>query len=159
GEPDTIRIAPKPTPTPAPARGASRETTSAQDLRAPVKKAKPAPRDEAEPLPPPPPAERPVAKRKTTPTPGAAHPANTPRDEPPLEEIVKPTPAPKSKVSAVLPTPAYEQQTMRGRGNPDFLTLAQQLAQRSIPYNGGWTPPGESNSWVMDCSNTCRWLY
>lgn len=25
-------------------------------------------------------------------------------------------------------------------------------------YNGRWTPPGENGSWVMDCSNTARWL-
>ncbi len=25
-------------------------------------------------------------------------------------------------------------------------------------YNGRWTPPGESSAWVMDCSNTARWL-
>ncbi len=160
GEPDTIRIAPRVTP--APKTNGPRETTSPQDLHAPVKKATPPPRDEPAPTPTPvgqEPVERPAKKRKTLPTPRATEPSNAPRDEPPLEEIVRPTPAPKAKISAVLPAPPPDTPVMRSRRDPDFLTLARQLSEKGIPYNGGWTPPGEATSWVMDCSNTCRWLY
>jgi LysM repeat protein len=161
GEPDTIRIAPRVTP---PAnQSAPRETTTTQDLRAPAKKANPpTPRDEPDAMPTPyvqDRSERPVQKRKTTPTPRATEPSNVPRDEPPLEEIVRPTPSPKAKMTSAVAVPPPDAPVMRSRRDPDFLTLARQLADKGIPYNGGWTPPGESASWVMDCSNTCRWLY
>jgi cell wall-associated NlpC family hydrolase len=32
------------------------------------------------------------------------------------------------------------------------------LALKGIHYSGRWTPPGERSSWVMDCSNTSRYL-
>lgn len=32
-------------------------------------------------------------------------------------------------------------------------------AAAGIHYNGRWIPPGESTAWVMDCSNTARWLH
>ena len=159
GEPDTIRIAPRVTPVPD--QRAPRETTTSQDLRAPPKKAN-APRDEPEAMPTPyvqDPGPRPAQKRKTTPTPRASEPSNAPRDEPPLEEIVRPTPQPKAKATLAVPEPPPDAPVMRSRRDPDFLTLARQLADKGIPYNGGWTPPGEATSWVMDCSNTCRWLY
>lgn len=31
-------------------------------------------------------------------------------------------------------------------------------AAQGIRYNGRWLPPGETAAWVMDCSNTARWL-
>jgi cell wall-associated NlpC family hydrolase len=38
--------------------------------------------------------------------------------------------------------------------------IATETAQLSqIPYNGRWAPPGSAEPWVMDCSNTARWLY
>ncbi|MGC1479618.1 MAG: NlpC/P60 family protein [Chthoniobacterales bacterium] len=38
--------------------------------------------------------------------------------------------------------------------------FARAIAQASgTRYNGRWTPPGESRPWVMDCSNTARWLH
>lgn len=42
------------------------------------------------------------------------------------------------------------------------LGLRLEEAARSlatIPYNGSWNPPGAAAPWVMDCSNTVRWLY
>lgn len=33
------------------------------------------------------------------------------------------------------------------------------LALKGIRYSGRWTPPGERSPWVMDCSNTCRYLF
>ncbi|MDD5200305.1 MAG: NlpC/P60 family protein [Terrimicrobiaceae bacterium] len=32
-------------------------------------------------------------------------------------------------------------------------------AAQNVRYNGRWVPPGEPSPWVMDCSNTSRWLY
>jgi cell wall-associated NlpC family hydrolase len=38
--------------------------------------------------------------------------------------------------------------------------IAAETEQLShIPYNGGFTPPGSTKTWAMDCSNTARWLY
>lgn len=42
------------------------------------------------------------------------------------------------------------------------LTFADAIAipaRENVRYNGRWIPPGESAPWVMDCSNTARWLY
>jgi len=40
-----------------------------------------------------------------------------------------------------------------------FLTQARALGDRGIEYDEDWRPPGESQSWAMDCSNTTRYLY
>ena len=40
-----------------------------------------------------------------------------------------------------------------------FLKTARALGDRGIDYDDDWRPPGERTSWVMDCSNTSRWLY
>ncbi|MCE0499205.1 MAG: LysM peptidoglycan-binding domain-containing protein [Methylacidiphilales bacterium] len=40
-----------------------------------------------------------------------------------------------------------------------FKIEAENLANRDIDYNEEWRPPGESQAWVMDCSNTSRYLY
>jgi len=40
-----------------------------------------------------------------------------------------------------------------------FTQAARSLGDRGIDYNDDWRPPGERSAWVMDCSNTSRWLY
>jgi LysM repeat protein len=40
-----------------------------------------------------------------------------------------------------------------------FLQTARALGDRGIDYDDDWRPPGERSAWVMDCSNTSRWLY
>ena len=40
-----------------------------------------------------------------------------------------------------------------------FTLAARSLGDRGIDYNDDWRPPGERSAWVMDCSNTSRWLY
>jgi cell wall-associated NlpC family hydrolase len=40
----------------------------------------------------------------------------------------------------------------------DWEGIARQLAGERIGYAKPWTPPGEKTPWVMDCSNTVRWL-
>jgi LysM repeat protein/cell wall-associated NlpC family hydrolase len=40
-----------------------------------------------------------------------------------------------------------------------FLQEARALADRGIDYDEDWRPPGESQAWAMDCSNTARYLY
>ncbi|MGH8045901.1 MAG: NlpC/P60 family protein, partial [Chthoniobacterales bacterium] len=32
-------------------------------------------------------------------------------------------------------------------------------SSQNVAYNARWLPPGETQTWVMDCSNTTRWLY
>ena len=40
-----------------------------------------------------------------------------------------------------------------------FLQTARALGDRGIDYDDDWRPPGERSAWVMDCSNTSRYLY
>jgi hypothetical protein len=40
-----------------------------------------------------------------------------------------------------------------------LIRTSQDLARRGIRYGGRWHPPGEKTSWIMDCSNTARWVY
>jgi cell wall-associated NlpC family hydrolase len=40
-----------------------------------------------------------------------------------------------------------------------FLQTARVLGNQGIEYDDDWRPPGESHSWVMDCSNTSRYIY
>lgn len=40
-----------------------------------------------------------------------------------------------------------------------LIKAARQLAALGIGYNEEWTPPGQNEPWVMDCSNTVRFLY
>jgi len=32
-------------------------------------------------------------------------------------------------------------------------------ARENVGYDEHWVPPGENRAWLMDCSNTTRWLY
>lgn len=41
----------------------------------------------------------------------------------------------------------------------DFTQAIGIPAGEGVAYNARWVPPGESAAWVMDCSNTARWLY
>jgi cell wall-associated NlpC family hydrolase len=40
-----------------------------------------------------------------------------------------------------------------------FHAKAEELASHHIGYAQSWRPPGEAHAWVMDCSNTSRYLY
>ena len=40
-----------------------------------------------------------------------------------------------------------------------FLQQARALGNQGIEYDEDWRPPGESQSWAMDCSNTARYIY
>ena len=40
-----------------------------------------------------------------------------------------------------------------------FLQAARALGNQGIEYDEDWRPPGESQAWTMDCSNTARYLY
>jgi cell wall-associated NlpC family hydrolase len=42
---------------------------------------------------------------------------------------------------------------------PGFVEAIEIPASQNVGYNDHWLPPGETHSWVMDCSNTSRWLY
>ncbi|MBS0659014.1 MAG: LysM peptidoglycan-binding domain-containing protein [Verrucomicrobia bacterium] len=71
-------------------------------------------------------------------------------------------PPPEEEPAAPQPAPARrDEPPPRAAGTPGqaLIQAAQRLAREGIPYNGSWTPPGERNAWVMDCSNTARWLY
>lgn len=44
-------------------------------------------------------------------------------------------------------------------GAADWEGLARKLAAEGIAYGQRWVPPGGGSAWLMDCSNTVRWLY
>jgi cell wall-associated NlpC family hydrolase len=78
-----------------------------------------------------------------------------PRAEPVAVERATPVIPPP----ASAPTPApVENSPPEPRGR-DFADAIAIPASQNIRYNGRWVPPGESSAWVMDCSNTSRWLY
>ncbi len=61
-----------------------------------------------------------------------------------------------SHSDAGMNTPAFNPSNEWGY---KFLTASRALGDRGIDYDDNWRPPGENSSWVMDCSNTSRWLY
>lgn len=96
------------------------------------------------------PGERPLPRAE--PPPPANR--NAPRDEPAFEQQeTPPRPTAPTKERGARKEPSAE------KGSRDFIGQARRLASYGIRYNGAWTPPGESDAWVMDCSNTCRWVY
>jgi cell wall-associated NlpC family hydrolase len=46
-----------------------------------------------------------------------------------------------------------------GRATDHMRAEVRRIAAQGIRYKGAWRPPGENESWTMDCSNTTRWLY
>jgi len=40
-----------------------------------------------------------------------------------------------------------------------FTEEIRKVSARGVAYNQSWRPPGEKENWVMDCSNTTRYLY
>jgi cell wall-associated NlpC family hydrolase len=61
-----------------------------------------------------------------------------------------------SNSNAGMNTPANDPSNQWGY---KFLCEARSLGDRGIDYDDDWRPPGERSAWVMDCSNTSRWLY
>lgn len=41
----------------------------------------------------------------------------------------------------------------------ELVLHARQMGGIGIPYAGSWKPPGMSENWTMDCSNTVRYTY
>ncbi len=81
-----------------------------------------------------------------------------PADPPPVQAAIPvetPAPAIALPVPASTPPPPTPSANIQG----SFLSAARSLAAQRIRYEGRWTPPGEREPWVMDCSNTSRYLY
>jgi len=72
----------------------------------------------------------------------------------PLPPVAERRPAP-----APVSTPKSAESPVAPGGGNAFLDAIQLPASCGIRYNGRWTPPGENAAWVMDCSNTARWLH
>lgn len=110
------------------------------------------------PTPPPQPPPQP------NPTPPQPSPPRTPQPVPqpsPLP-ITPPNPVPEPQ-PAPLPLPPGAQLD-HGRGPNGNIAAAifketDSLVDRRIRYAQRWRPPGERQAWVMDCSNTSRYLY
>ncbi len=77
--------------------------------------------------------------------------ATPPREVRPATQIAQPSPDAKP----VPRTPSPD----RPPTAPAHVSYTAAIRQPSgTRYNGRWTPPGEKSAWVMDCSNTARWL-
>jgi len=48
---------------------------------------------------------------------------------------------------------------LRAEEPPDFAHRLIAAAPIGVAYNGAYCPPGQSNTWRMDCSNTVRCIY
>ena len=111
-----------------------------------------------------------------TPAPEETAPDNEPNyfTATPSTQVPAPSPAaptvysaPPSSTPALAPTPAHHGLFSFFYTTPPpatdwgtrFTTAARDLAAHGIDYDDAWTPPGESHSWAMDCSNTSRYLY
>lgn len=99
-----------------------------------------------------------VGQRLRIPTPGAevvalvpVKPASGSPPVTPVLEIRKAIPMerpPRIALRQEIPKPLKER----------FMEAVKTLVAAGVHYDGNWTPPGESQSWAMDCSNTSRWL-
>ncbi len=82
-----------------------------------------------------------------------------PRAEPvatPEKPVTRAEPVLHAETTPPPPPPTEESLPPRSR---DFSAAIALPAGENVHYNGRWVPPGESSAWVMDCSNTTRWLY
>ena len=98
----------------------------------------------------------PVAENAASETPDRHSPKIAESDSTPAEadSPAKPTgPRPSSGFTMFAPSTASVDWGNR------FLQEARALADRGIEYDEDWRPPGESQAWAMDCSNTSRYLY
>ncbi len=90
------------------------------------------------------PMARPVPVADPTPPPVAAPPP-----------VVRPV----TRVADPVPRETQETRPTEPETPSSSTSFAAAIRQPTgTRYNGRWTPPGESKAWVMDCSNTARWL-
>lgn len=95
-----------------------------------------------------------VARETRVAEPVSIRPATQIPTAPPVP-MVDPIPAP---APPPRPEPAPETERREPRES-SANSFAQAINRASgTRYNGRWTPPGERSAWVMDCSNTSRWL-
>ncbi len=59
----------------------------------------------------------------------------------------------------IAPSSSRFHTRLPGRATDHMRSEVRRIAAQRIRYKGTWLPPGESVPWVMDCSNTTRWLY
>lgn len=65
----------------------------------------------------------------------------------------------------MVATPAYPAPTPAARAAHEDSSITQQILQETrrlaalrIGYRGSWIPEGSRHPWIMDCSNTVRYL-
>lgn len=117
----------------------------------PVSAAEAVPAVRAEPAP----GQQPARATAPAPTPIQTDPpAAVPADPTPAARSARPAPTSIDTAPSASPAPASE----RGGSNA-FAAAISLPASANVRYNDRWTPPGEKSAWVMDCSNTARWLH
>lgn len=100
-------------------------------------------RRQASPMAPATPGGRPVVTPPTVPSPFVA-------------------PPPSAETPAPTPSPGARREPASDRAGALAAALAREadaLAQHRIRHGQRWRPPGEREPWLMDCSNTSRYLY
>jgi cell wall-associated NlpC family hydrolase len=104
-----------------------------------------------------------VTPQKPVPSPAPSGWANT--SSHPMNSA-RPRPSAMTRMWNSITSPGSGDANMASRANDPsnawgykFLTASRELGDRGIDYDDNWRPPGEHSSWVMDCSNTSRWLY
>jgi LysM repeat protein len=84
------------------------------------------------------------------------------------EKIVQQAPAPQPpletlKTSSLAPVQTQMEETpvrvRYGMLKERFLAETRRIGRHNVDYNEAWRPPEKDSSWVMDCSNTSRYLY
>ncbi|MES2309066.1 MAG: LysM peptidoglycan-binding domain-containing protein [Verrucomicrobiota bacterium] len=89
----------------------------------------------------------PAEKPPMTKSPGGAPSISSSTTIPPVEKPKNVTPLPVA--------PAVPVVTLKER----FLGEIRKMIADRVHYNGSWRPEGSDRNWVMDCSNTTRYLF
>jgi len=104
-------------------------------------------------------ASLPVGKRLVIPAAAPPPPRAQPVSVARAEAVPAPPAEPAALETADPPTESAPPVPAHGAGPGDFSAAIAIPAGKNVRYNGRWVPPGENSAWVMDCSNTTRWLY
>lgn len=64
-----------------------------------------------------------------------------------------------STAAVLFAFPVHTEAQLSPDQHQRLVRASQDMAKRGIRYSARWNPPGEPTPWIMDCSNTARWIY